>query len=103
MAGHSIFGIFTSRQGVEAAVQALRDADFRSSDISVLAPENLGDVRDMGTVKSSKAPEGATAGGGSGRRPRVDNWHRRAGHSRDRSASGGGTDNGRVGRSRRRG
>ena len=29
MAGHSIFGIYTSRQGVEAAVQALRDANFR--------------------------------------------------------------------------
>jgi Protein of unknown function (DUF3341) len=66
MAGHSIFGIFTSRQGVEAAVQALRDADFRSSDISVLAPENLGDIRDIATVKSTKAPEGATAGGTSG-------------------------------------
>jgi hypothetical protein len=66
MAGHSIFGIYTSRQGVEAAVQALRDADFRSSDISVLAPENLGDVRDIGTVKSTKAPEGATTGGASG-------------------------------------
>lgn len=66
MAGHSIFGIYTSRQGVEAAVQALRDADFRSSDISVLAPENLGDIRDIATVKSTKAPEGATAGGTSG-------------------------------------
>jgi hypothetical protein len=66
MAGHSIFGIYTSRQGVEAAVQALRDADFRSSDISVLAPENLGDIRDIATVKSTKAPEGATAGGASG-------------------------------------
>ncbi len=63
MAGHSIFGIYTNRQGVEAAVQALRDANFRSSDISVLAPENLGDIRDIGTVKSTKAPEGATAGG----------------------------------------
>src|SRR6202050_1669434 len=66
MAGHSIFGIYTSRQGVEAAVQALRDANFRSSDISVLAPENLGDIRDIGTVKTTKAPEGATAGGTSG-------------------------------------
>src|SRR6202453_5208642 len=66
MAGHSIFGIFTSRQGVEAAVQALRDADFRGSDISILAPENLGDIRDIGTVKTTKAPEGATAGGTSG-------------------------------------
>ena len=62
MAGHSIFGIYTSRQGVEAAVQALRDAKFRGSDISILAPENLGDIRDIGTVKSTKAPEGATTG-----------------------------------------
>jgi hypothetical protein len=66
MAGHSIFGIFTTRQGVETAVEALRDAGFRGSDISILAPENLGDVRDIGTVKSTKAPEGATAGGTSG-------------------------------------
>ena len=59
MAGHSIFGIYTSRQGVEAAVQALRDANFRGSDISILAPENLGDIRDIGTVKPprrQKAP-----------------------------------------------
>lgn len=66
MAGHSIFGIYTSRQGVEAAVEGLRDAGFRSSDISVLAPENLGDIRDIGTVKTTKAPEGAATGGTSG-------------------------------------
>jgi hypothetical protein len=66
MAGHSIFGIYTSRQGVETAVEALRDAGFRSSDISILAPENLGDIRDIATVKSTKAPEGATTGGASG-------------------------------------
>src|ERR1700743_2567418 len=66
MAGHSMFGIYTSRQGGESAVQSRRDANFRSSDISVLAPENLGDIRDIGTVKHTKAPEGATAGGTSG-------------------------------------
>ena len=66
MAGHSIFGIYTSRQGVEAAVQELRDANFRGSDISIRAPQNLGEIRDIGTVKSTKAPEGATAGGTSG-------------------------------------
>jgi hypothetical protein len=66
MAGSSVFGIFNSRQGVETAVAALKDADFRSSDISILAPENLGDIRDIGTVKSTKAPEGATTGGTSG-------------------------------------
>jgi Protein of unknown function (DUF3341) len=63
MAGRSIFGLFTNRQKIEAAVQALRDAGFRGSDISILAPENLGDIRDIGTVKVTKAPEGATAGG----------------------------------------
>jgi hypothetical protein len=35
MAGHSIFGIFTNRQGIEVAVKALKDAEFRSSDISI--------------------------------------------------------------------
>jgi len=66
MVGHSVFGIFNTRQSVETAVAALKDAEFRSSDISILAPENLGDIRDIGTVKSTKAPEGATAGGASG-------------------------------------
>ncbi len=66
MAGHSVFGIFSSREGVETAVAALKDADFRSSDISILAPENLGDIRDIATVKTTKAPEGATTGGTSG-------------------------------------
>ncbi len=66
MAGHSVFGIFNSREGVETAVAALKEADFRSSDISILAPENLGDIRDIATVKSTKAPEGATTGGTSG-------------------------------------
>jgi hypothetical protein len=66
MAGRSIFGLFTDRQKIEAAVQALRDAGFRGSDISILAPENLGDIRDIGTVKATKAPEGATAGGSLG-------------------------------------
>ena len=66
MAGHSIFGIYNSRQGVEEAVQALRDAEFRGSDISILAPENLGDIRDIGTIKTTKAPEGAATGGTSG-------------------------------------
>ncbi len=66
MAGHSVFGIYTSREGVEGAVAALKDANFRGSDISILAPENLGDIRDIGTVKTTKAPEGATTGGASG-------------------------------------
>lgn len=66
MAGHAVFGIFSSRSAVESALTALRDADFRNSDISILAPENLGDFRDIATVKSSKAPEGTATGATTG-------------------------------------
>lgn len=66
MAGHEVFGIFATRQGVEDAVSALRNADFRRSDISILSPENVGDFRDIASARSTKAPEGATAGATSG-------------------------------------
>jgi hypothetical protein len=61
----SVFGIYSSRSGVENAVTALRDAGFQQSDVSVLLPENLGN-REIATEKNTKAPEGATAGAGSG-------------------------------------
>jgi len=54
----SVFGIYSSRSGVENAVVALKDAGFQQSDISVLLPENLGN-RELATEKNSKAPEGA--------------------------------------------
>jgi hypothetical protein len=43
----------------------LTQAGFPIADISVLVPETLG-TRDLGTVKATKAPEGATAGAGTG-------------------------------------
>jgi len=55
------FGIYSSRAGVESAVDALRDAGYRSTDISVLFPENTG-TKDFAHEKNTKAPEGATAG-----------------------------------------
>src|ERR1700680_276089 len=61
----SVFGIYSSRSGVENAVTALRDAGFPQSDGSVLLPENLGN-REIATQKNSKAPEGAATGAGSG-------------------------------------
>lgn len=61
-----MFGIFASRQGVEDAVAALRESDFRGSDISILALESLGDFGDIASAKSTKAPEGATAGATAG-------------------------------------
>src|SRR3954469_9006201 len=59
------FGIYASRAGVEEALGVLRDAGFRSEDVSVLLPKNLGN-KDLATEKSTKAPEGAATGAGSG-------------------------------------
>jgi len=59
------FGIYRDRIGVENAVDALRAADFRNTDISVLFPENEG-TKDFAVEKQTKAPEGTTAGATSG-------------------------------------
>lgn len=56
---------YPSYAATEGAVGALRGAGFRSEDISVLFPENPGN-KDLAHSKSTKAPEGATAGGISG-------------------------------------
>jgi hypothetical protein len=55
------FGIFATREDVERAVDALRTAGYRNTDISVLYPVNVG-TKDMAHTQSTKAPEGATAG-----------------------------------------
>ncbi len=67
MAGKNtaVFGIYPSYNAVERAVDALRSAGFRSTDISVLFPENVG-TKDFAHTKGTKAPEGAAAGGGTG-------------------------------------
>lgn len=67
MAGKStaVFGIYPSYTSVGTGVDALRSAGFRSSDISVLFPESSGS-RDFAHEKNTKAPEGATAGAGTG-------------------------------------
>lgn len=61
----SVFGIYSSRSGVENAVTALKDSGFSHTDVSVLLPENMGS-KEIGTEKNTKAPEGATTGAGSG-------------------------------------
>src|SRR6201993_363845 len=61
----AVFGIYSSRETAERAADAIVKAGFSPADISVLLPENLGN-RSIGTEKSTKAPEGATAGGGTG-------------------------------------
>src|SRR5580698_1575353 len=57
-----VFGIYSTRMGVENGVDALVRAGFPSPDISVLLPENLAGTKEMGTEKATKAPEGTTAG-----------------------------------------
>src|ERR1051326_5360901 len=59
------FGIYPNRTSVGGAVDALKVAGFRNSDISVLFPENSG-TKDFAHEKSTKAPEGATTGAGTG-------------------------------------
>jgi hypothetical protein len=67
MAGknEAVFGIFSTRPDAEPAAEVLLTSGFTTSDISVLLPENLG-PREIGTSKSTKAPEGAVTGAGSG-------------------------------------
>ncbi|MEZ5362341.1 MAG: general stress protein [Bryobacterales bacterium] len=65
MANTSVFGIYANRAQVEKVVDRLRTEGFRSTDISILLPENIGN-KDIGVEAASKAPEGATAGRASG-------------------------------------
>ncbi len=67
MAGQNtaVFGIYRDREGVERAVDILRGAGFRNTDISVLFPENEG-TKDFAHEKGTKAPEGTAAGAGTG-------------------------------------
>jgi len=67
MAGKNtaVFGIYPTYNAAERAVEALRADGFRSTDISVLFPENVG-TKDFGHEKETKAPEGATTDGTTG-------------------------------------
>ena len=59
------FGIYSTRNGVERAVDALKAAGYRNTDISVLFPVNEG-TKDFAHEQHTKAPEGATAGAATG-------------------------------------
>jgi hypothetical protein len=57
----AVFGIYPSRLEVEEAVDHLRRAGFRGTDISVLFQDNQG-TKDFAHEKNTKAPEGSTTG-----------------------------------------
>jgi len=59
------FGIYSDRAAVENAVERLKSEGYRNTDISVLFPVNSG-TKDFAHEKNTKAPEGVTAGAGTG-------------------------------------
>jgi hypothetical protein len=65
MANTAVFGIYPTREMVESAVAELQAQGFRATDISILVPQNVGS-KDLAHERATKAPEGATAGAGSG-------------------------------------
>jgi hypothetical protein len=61
----AVFGIYPNQTDALAAIDTLKNAGFRNTDISVLLPNNPG-TKDLALEKETKAPEGATAGGVTG-------------------------------------
>jgi len=61
----AVFGIYPSYANVESGVDGLKAAGFSNRDISALFPAGDG-TRDFAHEKGTKAPEGASAGAGTG-------------------------------------
>jgi hypothetical protein len=60
-----VYGIFRNRSQAENAVDQLVASGFRTEDISVLLPENVG-TKDFAHEKHTKAPEGTATGAAAG-------------------------------------
>jgi hypothetical protein len=58
----AVFGLYPDETELVEAIEQLKGAGFRTTDLSMLLPENLGS-KDIGHEKHTKAPEGALAGG----------------------------------------
>ena len=65
MSKTSVFCIANSHSQAEQIVQRLQSSGFAASEISVLLPDTEG-KHDIGHVKATKAPEGATTGAATG-------------------------------------
>jgi hypothetical protein len=61
----AVFGIYASELNAGEAVDHLRQAGFRNTDVSILYSDNVGN-KDLAHEKNTKAPEGAAAGAGAG-------------------------------------
>jgi hypothetical protein len=60
------YGIYPDRVAFERALEALRAAGFRNSDISAILPDRDTNTRDLAHEINTKAPEGMSAGAGAG-------------------------------------
>jgi hypothetical protein len=60
------YGIYPDRASFERALEALRAAEFRNSDISAIFPERDRTAKDLAHEINTKAPEGIAAGAGTG-------------------------------------
>jgi len=65
MSKTSVFCIANSHSQAEQIVERLQTSGFDSSEISILLPDTEG-KHDIGHVKATKAPEGATTGAATG-------------------------------------
>jgi len=67
MAGKNsaVFGIYSSAESAESAVETIMSAGFPSTNISVLLPDTAS-TREFAHKKDTKAPEGTTAGATAG-------------------------------------
>ncbi len=61
----AVFGIYSSEMNAGEAVDRLRQAGFRNTDVSILYSDNTGN-KDLAHEKNTKAPEGAATGAGAG-------------------------------------
>ena len=60
------YGIYPDRVSFESAINALRAANFRNSDISAILPDRDQTTRDLVAEINTKTPEGIAAGAGTG-------------------------------------
>jgi hypothetical protein len=60
------YGIYPDRAAFESALEALRAAGFRNSDISAILPERDRTSKDLAHEINTKTPEGIATGAGAG-------------------------------------
>jgi hypothetical protein len=65
MSKSQVFGIAKTQGQAEQIIERLQNSGFSASEISVLLPDTSGQ-HDIGPVKATKAPEGATTGAATG-------------------------------------